>query len=280
VPAESPLRIRVARSLGPVRPALKRVHDGVFAGALPRRSAGRLRRAGAPELARAVEGIAGRGLSSAETEWVRRIEERRNEIAAIPGPVVYDRPDLGPPADWPSLTPASVAQNTSVHRPWGTLLMRLVRELRPRSCLELGTGAGISGAYIAAGLELNGSGRLLTIDGSTNLTALAREGFDRLGLGRAEVRLGDLDEVLRALADEAAPIDLAFFDAGKRAPNQHRFLETVIARLAPGAVLVIDDIHWSRELARAWAGSRRDSRFDLATDLWRVGLLRLRGAPA
>ena len=46
--------------------------------------------------------------------------------------------------------------------------MRLVRELRPHSCLELGTGVGVSAGYQAAAMELNGVGRLLTLDGSAD----------------------------------------------------------------------------------------------------------------
>jgi predicted O-methyltransferase YrrM len=134
---------------------------------------------------------------------------------------------------------------------------------------------GISAAYQAAGLELNGSGRLLTIEGSPQLASLARETFAELGLERVEIQVGRFDRILDDALEAAAPIELAFVDAGKQRPTFEWQLERLLPRLAPGAVVVFDDIHWSRELAAAWRELRRDPRFELATDLWRVGLVRL-----
>ena len=44
----------------------------------------------------------------------------------------------------------------SMPRIWARFLMRLVGELAPRSCIELGTGFGISAMYQAAALETAG----------------------------------------------------------------------------------------------------------------------------
>lgn len=52
--------------------------------------------------------------------------------------------------------------------PWmsphqGSIVYRHVRETRPDLILELGSGHGVSAAYIAAALEENGTGRLVTV---------------------------------------------------------------------------------------------------------------------
>jgi predicted O-methyltransferase YrrM len=275
-----PLRQRLTRSLGPLRPPLKAAHDGVFAGAVPRLAAGRLRRSGAPDgaaLASAVNAIRGRGLSAQERAWVERIEARRARLAARPGAIQFERPYLPEGMRSMLLTPAHIALTASIHQPWGTFLLKLVRELRPQSCLELGAAAGLSAAYLDAGLELNGAGRLVTMEGSSDLAELARETFAELALSRVEIRVGVFDDVLEGVASEAAPIDLAYLDAGKTRADLLAQLEALVPHLAPAAVIVLDDIHWSRELAGAWRTIRRDPRFELATDLWRVGLMRRAG---
>jgi predicted O-methyltransferase YrrM len=175
------------------------------------------------------------------------------------------------------LTPAHIALTASIHRPWGAFLLKIARELRPRSCLELGAAAGLSAAYQAAGLELNGAGRLVTVEGSPKLAELARETFAELALSRVEITVGVFDDVLGEVAESAAPIDLAYLDAGKTRADLLAQLEALVPHLAPAAVIVLDDIHWSRELAGAWRTIRRDPRFELATDLWRVGLMRRAG---
>ena len=276
----SPIRQRLAHSLGPLRRPLKVGHDAVFAGAVPRLAARRLRRSEHPAgaiLARAAEAIAGRGLSGEEREWVERIERRRAGLDAREGTIELERPHLPPEQRRLELSYERLAGVASIHRPWGTFLLKLVRELAPASCVELGAAVGISAAYQAAGLELNGSGRLLTVEASPELASLAGETFAELALSRVEVRVGTFDRILDEVLDEAAPIDLAFVDAGKRRSTFDRQLESLVPRLASGALVVFDDIRWSRELAAAWRELRRDPRFDLATDLWRVGVVRLAG---
>src|SRR5215204_1409803 len=56
----------------------------------------------------------------------------------------------------------------------GQLLFRLVREFAPTSCLELGTCIGVSAAFQAAALELNGAGHLLTLERKPMLVEAAR----------------------------------------------------------------------------------------------------------
>src|SRR5215218_306872 len=110
-------------------------------------------------LARTLRSVATRRFPAEEGEWIARIEARRRELGSERGlagtgflPGLEDKP-VAELNQWISLPPV-----------WGLFLMRLVRELRPRSCLELGTGLGISGAYQAASLELNRAGELTTLD--------------------------------------------------------------------------------------------------------------------
>src|SRR3712207_8365464 len=46
----------------------------------------------------------------------------------------------------------------------GRLVYDHVRATRPEAVLELGTAHGVGAAYLAAGLEDNGAGRLTTVD--------------------------------------------------------------------------------------------------------------------
>lgn len=57
----------------------------------------------------------------------------------------------------------------------GRYLFALVRALRPKICLEIGTGVGISAAYIIAALAMNREGILWTLEGDADRLALARQ---------------------------------------------------------------------------------------------------------
>jgi predicted O-methyltransferase YrrM len=272
-----PLKARVRTRLGAYPPAGRLIHEAVFAQGLPRIAVRRLRRSrepGAEELARAVEAISGHGIDSDEARWIERIEQRRDEFAARPGRIaIQPDPSPGRPRDYP---PRQLARVSSIHRPWGRFLMRLVRDLRPQSCIELGGAIGISAAYQGAALELNREGSLRSVEGSAQLVELARETLSALRIDRVEVIEGRFDDVLEGVLAEASPIDFAYLDAGKG--REHNLLQfhRLLPHLSPGAALIMDDVHWSREMKEAWGEIRGHERVALSVDLWRLGACLMR----
>ena len=103
----------------------------------------------------------------------------------------------------------------------GRLLEMLVRMLRPRRILEIGTFTGYSALSMAAGLEEGGE--LHTIEVEDELEELAQSFFDRSPHG-AKIRLhiGSALDIAPALGME---FDLVFIDGDKREyPDYYRML--------------------------------------------------------
>jgi len=244
------------RALGPLRPAAERAYLGVAAQAAPRAARARLRGEGDPRaaaLADAADAIRGLGVPPEEAGWAERIEAARRALAGT--------------------ALETEAFSWGLPEPWGRFLLRLARRPGSASCVELGTGVGISAAYISAGLELAGGGRLITVERREQRGRAARDLLAGLGLTRAEVRVGDLRDVLDGVLDEAGPVDLVFVDSFKNAEHVAWCLERLEGRLGSEALVIVDDIHWSRRLASMWRRLRRDSRWALSADLWRLGAL-------
>jgi predicted O-methyltransferase YrrM len=227
-----------------------------------RRASRRARRAGGAggeALARAL-GTAGRnGFGPDERAWIDRVEARRREIPEA----ATDAEDI-----------RNACPYWSIPRVWGRLLFALVRELRPASCLEMGIGFGMSAAYQGAALELNGAGSLTCLDREETLAALASETFETLGLqDRVALRMGAIGETLPSAAAEAAPIDYAYIDAEHTEAATVENFERILPHLAPGAVVVVDDIRVDAGMRRAWERIRSDPGSALALDLRRVGIV-------
>lgn len=132
-------------------------------------------------------------------------------------------------------------------------LYETVRSRRPRLVLELGSGA--SSVVMAAALEQNGSGRLVSVDQDRTYAERTRDALDRQGLAeRAEVvhapiRSIDLDGMrwkwyaLSALPKDG-PIDLLVIDGPHRELQKmarYPALPVLFDRLASDAVIVVDD---------------------------------------
>lgn len=214
-----------------------------------------------------------RGRASAgERAWLDRIGAERDELQA--GLLA----EIAPPDDRPMTTnerrkeAADACLWMSLPPVIGALLMNLVRALRPGSCLELGTGFGISTSYQAAALELNGRGHIATLD-IDGMHSMARTSIRALGLdSRVELVSGRIEGTLEAAVEAAAPIDYALLDADHNREPTIAAFETLLPRLAPEAVLVFDDVNWNDGMREAWRAIRRGRRVLAAVTLHRLGI--------
>jgi predicted O-methyltransferase YrrM len=114
-----------------------------------------------------------------------------------------------------------------------SLLRTLVASKPAGNFLELGSGTGLSTAWILNGMDE--SSRLTTIDNDESLLAILQRhlGADR----RLTVICGDGDELLPSLANQK--FDFIFADAW---PGKYRFLDETLSLLNPGGIYIIDDM--------------------------------------
>lgn len=142
----------------------------------------------------------------------------------------------------------------------GRLLEMLVRMLRPRRVLEIGTFTGYSALSMAAGLEEGA--QLDTIEVDDELEEMAQSYFDRSPHG-AKIRLhiGSALDIAPTLGVE---FDLVFIDGDKREyPAYYRMLlgdDGSKALVHSGTILVADNILWSGKVAEPVAHNDRHTQ--------------------
>jgi len=125
-----------------------------------------------------------------------------------------------------------------VSRETGTLLYMLARSCRARTIVEFGTSFGISTLHLAAALQDNGGGYLLTTEFEPSKAARARANLATAGLHElVEIREGDALQTLAA--DLPATIDLLLLDGAKALYPD--ILKLVEPRLRTGALIVADN---------------------------------------
>lgn len=114
--------------------------------------------------------------------------------------------------------------------------------------VEVGTAYGYSTAWLALGQPAGGT--IVTIDPDRSRTDLARDWWRAAGIPNEQIAVVTAKALEAFAADEpalAGPFDLAFIDALK--PEYEGYLEALIPRLAPGALVVADNVLWSGRVA-------------------------------
>lgn len=117
----------------------------------------------------------------------------------------------------------------------GALLSLLARLSGGKAVVEVGTGVGVSGLWLLAGMRE--AGVLTTIDVEPEHQRLAKQAFADGGIGPSRTRLigGRAQDVLTRLADES--YDLVFIDADPR--DQPEFVVEGVRLLRSGGVIVV-----------------------------------------
>jgi predicted O-methyltransferase YrrM len=126
----------------------------------------------------------------------------------------------------------------------GAFLRLAARWVGAQAAVEIGSGAGYSGVWIARGLAPKGI--LTTIELDPEHQRLAKETYEEAGFS-SQVRsiLGRALDVLPRLTDGG--YDLAFLDAVK--VEYPEYLEHALRLVRPGGVILADNVLWSGRVA-------------------------------
>ncbi len=118
------------------------------------------------------------------------------------------------------------------------LLALLVKAIRARAILELGTSNGYSTLWLADAARSVG-GRLVSVDVDASRSALAASNLARAGLqDTVELRVQDAAQALRSCEQEAW--DMIFLDAER--PAYAEYWPELVRVLRPGGLLAVDNV--------------------------------------
>jgi caffeoyl-CoA O-methyltransferase len=124
----------------------------------------------------------------------------------------------------------------------GRFLAFLVRALRARRVLEVGTFTGYSSICMASALP--DDGRIVTLDVNAETTEIARRYAAEAGVvDRIDYRVGDAGETSETIARLEGPFDLVFIDADKS--GYVDYYEAALPMLADSGLIVADNVLWS-----------------------------------
>ena len=159
-----------------------------------------------------------------------------------------------------ALKPAKLAQ----------LIHRLVAELKPETCIELGTCLGLTAAYIS---NANPQGKLITVEGCPETAAVAGENLNGLSITNAELKTGNFDVVLPQIIAGLDVVDFAFIDGNHRKEATLNYFELLLPKLTENSLLIFDDIYWSKGMQEAWEQIKQHPKVTATVDLFWIGLV-------
>jgi predicted O-methyltransferase YrrM len=153
---------------------------------------------------------------------------------------------------------------------YSQILFKLADFVEAKTILELGTSLGMSTAYLGKACK---AARIYTLEGCPETAAIAREYLDKLAINNAEIIVGNFDETLSNVLDNEQSFDVVFMDGNHREEPTKQYFEQIIKKINSKSVIIVDDIHWSEGMERAWEDIRQHPQVRVSIDIFEMGIL-------
>ena len=141
-------------------------------------------------------------------------------------------------------------------------------EFRGLTIVELGTSLGVTTAYMAA---MDSRNRVVTFEGCEAVANMAKENWKALNINNIECRVGEID--VEQLARDIEHLDVAFIDANHTYVSTCEYFDVLAGIVHEKSVIVVDDIHYTEEMEKAWKAICADERVTSTIDLYQMGLV-------
>jgi len=165
---------------------------------------------------------------------------------------------------------SQITKHASTPAHFSRLLNRIITHFDYKHIVELGTSLGLNSAYMASA---NKDIQLFTFEGSTSIASLARQNLSKLNCSNYQLIEGNIDNTLPQWVENAPQVDLVYIDANHKYEPTLRYFELLLPKMTTSGMIILDDIHWSKEMNNAWEVLKNHPKISLSIDLFEAGIL-------
>lgn len=165
---------------------------------------------------------------------------------------------------------ASIARHASTPAKFAQLLFRIGAHYECKSVLELGTSLGLTTLYLSC---VSKGAQVITIEGDESLAAYAATHFQSLQKSNIALIQGAFENELSSALKQLGKVDLVYIDGNHRMEATLNYLQQILPFTHEKSILVFGDIHWSKEMKRAWKEITSSQLITATIDLFFIGIV-------
>lgn len=160
------------------------------------------------------------------------------------------------------------ASTSSIH---GGMLQKLVHTFNLQSALELGTSLGVGTMFLA---KASSKMQVTTIEASVELHNFTKEQFNQRNIENVKFINNDIDTVFDTNLLDYKKFDIFYLDGNHTYEATIKYYNYIRKNLCgKKAIIVVDDINWSRAMYKAWKEISKSEQNALRVNLFQVGIV-------
>lgn len=168
---------------------------------------------------------------------------------------------------------SDIANSSLKPKKFAQLLFKIVDYYQLKNILEIGTSLGITTSYLASADTNN---KVVTLEGANEVAKIAQQNFIDLQFKNIEVVVGNFDDTLDEALKQFSLVDFTFIDGNHRYEPTKNYFEKVLNKTHEYSIIILDDIHWSKEMEASWEFVKNHAQVTATIDLFFIGIVLLR----
>jgi predicted O-methyltransferase YrrM len=168
-----------------------------------------------------------------------------------------------------SRTIGSIARHSVTPTQLSLVYDAMIDFFKAKTIVELGTSFGINTLYLASKPER----AVVTFEGSNEIAEIARLTFQFAEAKNIQLIEGNLDQTLQPYLQSIRKVDLVLLDANHKYEPTLRYFNLLVPRLHEASIVIVDDIHYSHDMEKAWTELVKHKLVYGSADLYRCGIL-------
>lgn len=182
-----------------------------------------------------------------------------------------------------------IAKNAGISTKRAELLFRIVNYFQPNEILEIGTSLGLATSALLLGLEakmnsakLNPIAKITTLEGCPNTMEIAKNQCQLHNLNNIEFVNTEFSSYLKnpkpdpsdsELAKQTRNSKLIYFDGNHSQKATLDYFELLLPTITNHTVWIFDDIHWSKDMEKAWRIIKNHPKVTVTIDTFQWGIV-------
>ena len=148
-------------------------------------------------------------------------------------------------------------------------IFRIARYCQPQTILELGTSLGLTAGFFSLACPASS---IYTIEGVDTIAEKAKDNMADWGCKNVRVEKGNLDTTLCELMGRISKPDLVFMDGNHQEEATKRYFLQLLPHISSTSMIIVDDIHWSHGMEKAWSFIQTHKMVNLTIDFFQFGV--------
>lgn len=163
-----------------------------------------------------------------------------------------------------------IAKTAGITSNRAELLFRITHYFQPSTILEIGTSLGLATSALSLG---NPKAKITTLEGCENTLAIAQKHFETFKLNNIAAVTTEFNAFLTNSVLPTSYFQLIYFDGNHSIAATLSYFELLLPTITNETVWIFDDIHWSKDMEKAWEVIKNHPKVSVTIDTFQWGLV-------